>query len=371
MNKFNKIITEIREKASLVEVKWTRLNNDYNIFPEVVLEEFKNFDFSYFAELSNLSQILNDPSIRSLQSPSSFSDLYYKIFDNGKFWIEILNWWGLDINIHDHDFSGVQFQLLGESFNTVYNYEDEETYHDIAFGSYNIKRVELWKAGDYSIVRPGRVEPHNVVHLSTPTVSLLIRTHPHQNYGPQNNYFPPLIRANYGLADGFFRKKVALLRLLATGNKENFHKTFKEIVSNQNASENLFTIIKMADILFTHDNSELLLDTLNSIDTVTEVMIQAGAYYKNVTFLSYIVKNLTELTLNEKYLIAIMACSFDRDSFETIFNSFINQYSDFDPDNAYDNITKYLPDRHLSRFRNCFKLLGIEPSIIRAKLNKT
>ncbi|MGH9995123.1 MAG: hypothetical protein ACRD4J_07800, partial [Nitrososphaeraceae archaeon] len=47
---------------------------------------------------------LQHPSVAILQQLSSLSDLYIRLYDNGRFWVEVLNWWSLDISIHDHDF---------------------------------------------------------------------------------------------------------------------------------------------------------------------------------------------------------------------------------------------------------------------------
>lgn len=360
MNTFQELKESILQKAKLIEEKWLKSENSYEEFPSIVLSEFQDFDFFYFSELSNLPEILDDASIRKLQGPSSFSDLYYRIFDNGKFWIEILNWWGLDINIHDHDFSAVQFQLAGESFNTVYSFTDQQKIPNLTYGSFDIKRVELWQPGDYSVVKPGRSEPHNVVHLNIPSVSLLIRTHPHSSYGPQNNYFPPNLRANYGLADNYFRKKIALLRLLSKGDKEKFFKTFKTIVSNQSSSENLFTIIKMTDVLFSKQNENLLIDFSDSKKTMNQLIIQAGASYKNVTFLTYIVKNTDGLSQNDLYLIAILICSFDKKSFNNIYSKFRSLKPNFNLSKTLRNIEKHLSYENYILFKNCFKLYGIK-----------
>src|SRR5690348_9352630 len=97
--------------------EWRKHDNDCAAFPDIVCSKTKGLDLSYFGELSNLVETLEDPHVAVLQTPSTFSDLYVQLFNNGRFHVEVLNWWRSDINIHDHDFSGVQFQLKGLSLN--------------------------------------------------------------------------------------------------------------------------------------------------------------------------------------------------------------------------------------------------------------
>src|ERR1700744_3691045 len=100
-----------------IEKAWRRFDNNCAYFADIVYEHTRDLDLSPFGELSNLTRLLQDPSVASIQQASLFADFFFKLCDNGLFWIEVLNWWGSDINIHDHDFSGMQFQLKGDSLN--------------------------------------------------------------------------------------------------------------------------------------------------------------------------------------------------------------------------------------------------------------
>ena len=221
------------EVARSIEREWLAHDNDCDQFPGIVYRLTEKLDLSEFGDLSNLPALLQNPYTASLQRPSTFSDLYLKLYDNGRFWIEVLNWWGSDINVHDHNFSGVQFQLKGNSLNVGYHFDAKERMTNLNFGELSVVDAEIWKKVTARLSEPGTIAPHNVSHLDVPTVSLLIRTHPVLAYGHQWNYLAPGVTGNYGVADIIFRKKVGALRLLSKGPRDDFHRTVRKVLQSQ------------------------------------------------------------------------------------------------------------------------------------------
>ncbi|BAP15629.1 hypothetical protein AS19_27780 [Alcanivorax sp. NBRC 101098] len=310
-------IKEINERCKILENKWKNSGYCAETFPDVVLETFSGFDLSRLSELKNLSSLMDLEEISCLQEPSSFSDLYFKIYDNGKFWIEILNWWGLDINIHDHNFTGVQYQLCGESLNVVYEFNERAILDQLSVGDFDIKRIELWRPGDHSIVRSGRSEPHNVIHLDIPTVSLLVRTYPRSELPNQNNYFPPSIRSDYSISTPSYRKKVAIIRLLSRSSKEEFFSEYVRIYSQLNNTERLFFLIKTIDILFSDENSDLVA-RLERVDDLSALGLFVSRYYLQANFYSTFLKRTRGLSRSEIYLVGALAATFDERSFNRV-----------------------------------------------------
>ena len=300
-----------------IDELWAAKDYALESFPDIVLSTTEGVDLTPFGAIEDIMTLFADPGIANLQALSSFSDLYVKLYDNGRFWVEILNWWGSDINIHDHDFSGVQFQLRGRSWNVDYLFDEIEAVGEMRLGDVSIADAQIWSEGDRSVVLPGRQYLHNVCHLDVPTVSLLIRTHPQPSFGPQWNYFPPGVAANYGIADVVFRKRVKALRLLAKGDRQIFLDAFRSYRADLTLEQLIFTLVKMIDILFNKDFVEIVHEILTPGDQLTERIVEAASYHRATEAIK-LLKNTTDLSQQEIVVLSIMGSSFDRDSVEYI-----------------------------------------------------
>ncbi|MEU9418385.1 hypothetical protein [Streptomyces sp. NPDC048272] len=346
--------------ADRIGAEWEKTGNDCAAFPEIAWRETEGLDLSHFGELSNLSALLQHPEVSRLQRHSTFSDLYFMLYDNGHFWVEVLNWWGSDINIHDHDFSGVQMQLAGQSLNVKYDYVGEDAVDGLlGDGRITVKSAEIWEPGDRSFVRPGDVEPHTVNHLSIPTVSLLFRTHPVPRYGPQNNYFPPGIRSTYGIADINFRTNVKLLRVLARGDKKKFHETFAEVVATQTPPQTLFTLIKMTDILFHHEHIQLVRDFSTSGHLLAEKIVEAAAYHRATDFLINNVKRTPGLSDEQVFAVAVLGSVYDAESLKAILAQLEERGRSIDLRSIVPGILSHCGDAKAQEVLNVLRLFGL------------
>ncbi|HEX6901686.1 MAG TPA: hypothetical protein VF789_18305 [Thermoanaerobaculia bacterium] len=350
---------DLLDAAKDIESAWRREGNACEAFPQIVWERTEGLELSDFGEVANVPELLETAAIASLQHPSTFSDLYFKLYDNGKFWIEVLNWWGSDINVHDHNFSGVQFQLRGQSLNVIYRFAVEIAVAGLALGEVSVASAELWNEGDRSIVLPGTAQPHNVSHLSIPTVSLLIRTYPNASYGGQSNYFAPDIAADYSVADIVFRKKLATLRLLARGNSTAFHRAFERVLAHHTHTENLFTLIKLIDLIFVPQYIGLVHDYAAQGELET-VMVRAVAYHRAQDFLTNTVKYVPGLSLEEILAVSVLAASFSQSSLNVILSHLTTHGVPLDMARVLAGVDAKLPPDLQSQFRASLTLFGID-----------
>lgn len=346
------------EATREIEAAWRATGNACEAFPEIVWERTSGLDLSPFGDLANLPELLETAAISSLQHPSTFSDLYFKLYDNGKFWVEILNWWASDINVHDHNFSGVQFQLKGRSLNVVYRFESEFSAPGLSLGELFVVSADLWNEGDRSIVRPGTVQPHNVSHLCVPTVSLLIRTHPNAAYGGQSNYLAPDVAGDYGVADIIFRKKIAALRLLARGNPVDFHRALQRVLAGHTHTENIFTLLKVMDLIFEPKHVSLLHEYAAQGDMET-VIVRAVAYHRAQDFLTNTVKYAPGLTEEEILAVSTLAAAFSQSSLDEILRHLAARGILLDMEHLLSTIDAKLPSDIQPQFRASIGLFGI------------
>ena len=318
--KLDQTYQELKHCCQNIEKRWSENGKTLESFPCIVLEETTGADFRKFADLSAQVSLLEKPEVAELQEASTFSDLYLKIYDTGTFWVEILNWWGSDISIHDHDFSGIQFQLSGRSLNVMYDYVGEQVSDHLCIGETSIRSVEIWEEGSRSLVRPGRVDPHNVSHLDIPTVSMLIRTHPRDSYAPQYNYLPPTMAASYNIANLVFRKKIAALRLLASHNSIVFAESMREIIRKNNPRLTLFTVMKTLDFLFTNQYEFLLREIIKQDTTIGPYIVKSAAIYHSHLHLSNTVKKSTSFSPEQYLALSALTTVFDKKSFQQVVN---------------------------------------------------
>jgi hypothetical protein len=334
MNSIEPLYDLLIRRCEEIDKAWARDSYSLTSFPHIVSDKTSDLDLTPLGELDLLIPLLAKPEVSNLQQLSSFSDLYIKLFDNGRFWVEILNWWGSDINIHDHDFAGVQFQLFGRSLNVDYAFEELESMGDVCFGRVSVTGAKMWLRGDRSISLPGRKTPHNVCHLDRPTVSLLIRTHPQKRFGPQWNYFPPGVAGNYGIAGPTFRKSVTALRLLSTGDRERFREAFTKHVKASKPEQLLFTLIKMIDILFEPEFTDVTAEIAAGGNLVLERLVEAAAYHRAIEMLKAF-RHRSELPWNEQVALAIVGSAFDVASIGAIATNLQH-------DNFHDDVTSLL-----------------------------
>jgi hypothetical protein len=360
-----KCYDELLAACRAIESAWLRCDNRCEDFAAVVLQHTEGLDLSPFGDLCHTPALLSHPYVASLQRPSTFSDLYFKLYDNGRFWVEVLNWWGSDINVHDHNFSGVQFQLRGASLNVVYRYQVQHALSNLTLGRLEVARAELWQPGARSLVRPGAAEPHNVSHLDIPTVSLLIRTHPQPALGQQNNYLAPDVSGNYGIADIIFRKKIGALRLLARGPRSEFQRTLRATLERQTHAENLFTLLKLLDIVFRPEHAGLLLDYARR-GALEHRLLNAVAMHRAQDYLSNSIKHVAGLNRDEILLVCLLASSFDRDSWLAIRASLRAQGMEPDCERSHAGLRRKLHGAQRQQFDNILSLYELDRQCLAA-----
>lgn len=320
-----------------IENQWQKINYSSEDFYKVAWERTGNIDLSPLGEVSNQMKMLSHPMVRLNQTRSTFSDLYFQIYNNGRFMIEILNWAGSHVNVHDHDFSGVQFQLKGDALNVVYDFDrDDENHGALRFGELKVREAKIWKEGGRSMVRGGDVDPHCVFHLGQPTTSLLIRTLPTPRMGSQSNYFPTLA-AHYTVNTDLQRKKLTGLNLLSKQNPKAFRECFMEFVDNQSLAENFFMMLKLGPRLFTDDTVDLIQGYAARGENESKV-VRSVVYNNAIDFFKTRANQISRESQEERLAIFAIAAATSRENMTKLAHDLSEQ-----------NVDLQLP-AHLSKF---------------------
>lgn len=348
---------DIETTMNRLEYKWQKFNYSTDFFPEIAWEETSKLDLSDLAEVSNQLKMLDLPAVRIQQKRSTFSDLYIQLFHNGRFMIEILNWWGGHVNVHDHDFSAVQFQLKGDALNVVYDFVSEEENGALRLGSLNVRESEIWKEGGRSVVRAGDVDPHSVFHMGEPTTSLLIRTAPTPRYGAQSNYFPTLA-AHYYVSNDIQRKKLTALGLLAKAQPKEFRYHLKSFLANQSLSENFFMLLKLGPLLFQEKYVDIISAYAEQGECESKV-IASIALNNGIDFFKTKANETPDIAYDEKLAVFSIAASHSMNNLEKVVDGLAPKFSLGKTKESLQSFILKLEDEDRQLARGYFEIFGM------------
>lgn len=313
------LYNELETVMERIEQKWQKQNYSTDLFPEIAWEETKNFDFSPLGEIRNQMKLFDMPGVRVQQKPSTFSDLYVQAFHNGRFMVEILNWWGGHVNVHDHDFAAVQFQLKGDALNAEYEFTTSQDAGALRFGDLTMQAAEVWQEGGKSKVYPGKNHAHSVFHLGQPTTSLLVRTVATPRYGAQSNYFPKLA-AHYYVSNDIQRKKLTALSLLSRNTDNEFRETFTHFLNTQSLCENFFMMIKLGPVLFQERFVGLIAEYASRGEQEAK-LVETVITNNGIDFFKARVNDIEGLTQGERLAGFAVAASHNLEGFKTLEQS--------------------------------------------------
>ncbi len=99
------------------------------------------------------------------------------VFRNENFVIDIYFWMHADTSLHSHAFCGSFKILYGQSLHEEFSIEQIKSYsHDASFNKLTRTDFKILNPSDSITILRGSEFNHRVVHLSTPSVTLCIRT---------------------------------------------------------------------------------------------------------------------------------------------------------------------------------------------------
>jgi hypothetical protein len=263
--------SEITIWAKSLDEKWKLAQADGQTFSDFAFHEMQNHSFHKNFELQkNIQEILELQTYPEQVNPhSKFGDppITLYVSEDKSFYLDLYIWVESQTSIHQHNFEGAFTVLQGQSLETEYSFTPKRAMDPSAWGPLTQKDLIHLKPGDVRQIfwRDGLI--HRVLHISKPTISLVLRTGkseaPYKL--PQYNYDFGLL-ASPGFPSG---DVVAKMRALAWYLKAGHVPTYKMV-------EPLIPYAELWSTLAHHPQAKILLFKLAFIQNEPELLKGVG-----------------------------------------------------------------------------------------------
>ena len=190
------------------------------LFPEIAKTCLQKFAPSKRVNLDDLiSNFLLDDR-QPYQTSSGFGQPELIVYENTRFYIQILFWLDGTTDIHQHGFSGAFHVLAGSSIHSSFSFTQiTPVTSRFQLGNLILKETQLLESGTTVMIHSGPSCIHSLFHLETPSVTVVIRTHSDPGSDPQFTYLPPHVGLDPVNNDALTTRRKQLLDVLeVTGN---------------------------------------------------------------------------------------------------------------------------------------------------------
>jgi hypothetical protein len=198
-----------------VLARWKKRNFCLADFPKIATDILKEKPPSDHVDLETLISdfLFNDE--QPFQTQSGFGQPELVVYDNPRFYIQVLFWLDGTTDIHQHEFSGAFHVMRGSSIHADFDFEKPQAISThFRVGDLRMTGIELLDTGCTVPIVSGRAHIHSLFHLDMPSVSVVIRTHHDPGTGPQFTYLPPHVAVDPVPHDALTMRRMQLLDAL-------------------------------------------------------------------------------------------------------------------------------------------------------------
>ena len=203
------------ELGDRIDRAWERAHRDEKAFPKIAAEALREArvpDRSGADDL--LAWLFATPSIPAQNDlAEAFGEPPITVYRGRGFHIEVLFWLRTVTTIHTHGFSGAFQALAGDRLQTRHAFDVAERYNArLLLGEVRYLGGEMIRPGDVFEITNDLA--HALVHLASPSATIVVRTASDPECGPQYDYRAPHIAWDAFHADELRERKLQGLRLL-------------------------------------------------------------------------------------------------------------------------------------------------------------
>ena len=198
-----------------VLARWKKVNFTPARFPEIARKALVERPPAKHVEVSALIRefLLDDE--QPYQTHSGFGQPELVVFDDPRFYIQILFWLDGTTDIHQHMFSGAFHVMAGSSIHSTFAFENAETVTaHLRVGNLRMLDTRLLEQGCTESIVSGTSQIHSLFHLDSPSITVVVRTHSDPASAPQFTYLPPHLAVDPIHDDALTARRKQLLDVL-------------------------------------------------------------------------------------------------------------------------------------------------------------
>ncbi len=204
-----------QQLGQTVLARWQAKNFSADAFPQISSQAMAERPPAEHVDVPALVRDFLLDDAQPFQTQSTFGQPELVVYDNPRFYIQLLFWMDGTTDIHQHMFSGAFHVLAGSSLHSCYEFLNAEsiTPH-LRIGTLHQTHTQILTMGCTTEIVSGKGFIHSLFHLDTPSITVVIRTHTDPGTGPQFTYLPPHLAVDPLYFDGLTNRRKQLLDVL-------------------------------------------------------------------------------------------------------------------------------------------------------------
>lgn len=161
-----------------VRERWQAADFSLAAFPDIAQAALEENPPAKRVGLTALTRAFLRDDEQPFQTASGFGQPELVVFDDPRFYIQLLFWLDGTTQIHQHEFSGAFHVLQGSSLHAEFAFANVRpvTAH-FRLGDLQLTGTELLETGRTVPITSGAGSIHSLFHLDTPSVTVVVRTH--------------------------------------------------------------------------------------------------------------------------------------------------------------------------------------------------
>lgn len=226
-----------------VRERWQAADFSLAAFPDIARTALEENPPAAQVDLTALIRSFLRDDEQPHQTASGFGQPELVVFDDPRFYIQLLFWLDGTTQIHQHEFSGAFHVLAGSSLHAEFTFDNVRpvTAH-FRLGDLQLTGTELLETGRTVPIVSGAASIHSLFHLETPSVTVVVRTHSDPGTGPQFTYLPPHVAVDPFFSDALTTRRLQLLDVLDRTGAEDYGEVVRAMVASLDYERGFFTL---------------------------------------------------------------------------------------------------------------------------------
>jgi hypothetical protein len=240
------------ELGDAIQSRWRAHSFDENRLPALAVEELERHQLHEAVTLEDLSALMFQTNAEArVPVNETFGDAAVTVYRATRFFIEALLWTDGTTSIHQHSFGGAFTVLCGGSFHGRYDFEPRERVNaSMSLGDLKLQHTELLRRGDVRAIDAGPRFIHNLFHLESPSITLVVRTYRNRESEPQLAYLPPGLANDTFFKDPVLTHQTRYVKMLVNLEHPIAGPTLREYLTTSDLHSTYRTLDNLHELLF-------------------------------------------------------------------------------------------------------------------------